>query len=408
MKKNIYKNGLLLVTALSALLLVAVTGCKKTTLSAPVIKSIRNYAASPGDSLLNSAGPGQWVVISGSNLKGALAIYFDSTASSFNDDLFSDTSAVVLIPAVIAFPTIPARSLNTITYVTTHGQTTFSFSLLPPAPTISSISNENANTGDTVTIYGLNLFFIQSLSFAGTPITTYTATNDGTSVSFVLPALSQSGPVILSTKSGTVRTLFNVNDVETGMLCNFDDVNSYSWGDYATTNSTTLFPDGRAYYAQLYATNIGPNDFGWYNGGRGLNTNPVQWVPTGEMGDTVANYAVKFEINVPSAWSAGTIFISANYAWNYIARYAPWLNANGSVTPFTTHGWQTVTIPFSTFKTVSSAGYNGEGTSLTSFAALLGSSGNTSLSVWLINDAGTSISAFNFAIDNIRVERIVP
>lgn len=404
MKNYIYNT---LLTVLVAGLVITQAGCKKNSgPGAPVITSVRNYAPSPGDSLLHSVGPGQWVVISGNNLKGALEIYFDGTAASFNDGLFSDTSAVVLIPAVIAFPSVPTSELNTINYVTTHGQTTFKFSILPPAPTITSISNEEANPGDTVTIYGLNFFFIQSLSFAGTAITSATAAANGTSVSFILPTLSQSGPVSITTKSGSFTTLYNVNDVETGMLCNFDDVNSYSWGAYAVTNSATLFPDGRKYYSQLYATNIGANDFNWYNGGRGLNTNPVQWLPVADLGDTVGNYAVKFEINVNTPWSGGTIFVAANYSFGYIARYAPWLNANGSTTPFTTDGWQTVTIPFSTFDTVSSAGVNGEGRALTSFTSLLGPSGNTSLSIWLINDATTPVASFDAAIDNIRVVKI--
>ncbi|HWK06745.1 MAG TPA: glycan-binding surface protein [Puia sp.] len=407
MKNIIYTACHWVLTAVTACLLISQAGCKKNSgQAAPVITSIRNYAASPADSLVHKIGPGQWIVISGHNLKGAAGIYFDGVAASFNDALFSDTSAVVLIPSVIAFPSVPAKSLNTITYVTTHGQTVFSFSILPPAPTISSISNENANAGDTVTIYGLNFFFIQGLSFAGTSIASYTANSTGTSVSFVLPTLSQSGPVSITTNSGSATTLYNVNDVETGMLCNFDDINSYSWGAYTTTNSTTLFPDGKGNYAQLYATNIGANDFSWYNGGRGLNTNAVQWVPASELADTVAHYAVKFEMNVPASWNGGTLFIAANYTWTYIARYAPWLNADGSTTAFTTSGWQTVTIPFSSFKTKSSAGYSGEGLSLTSFTDLLGASGNTSLHIWLINDAASSIASFDAAIDNIRVEKI--
>jgi hypothetical protein len=100
------------------------------------------------------------------------------------------------------------------------------------------------------------------------------------------------------------------------------------------------------------------------------------------------------------------LFVAANYTWTYIARYAPWLNANGSTTAFTTDGWHTVTIPFSSFQTVSSAGYSGEGTSLTSFTDLLGSSGNTSLSIWIINDAASAVGTYNAAIDNIRVEKI--
>jgi len=406
MKTRIYKTGtFLMMVVVSGLLLIA-GGCKKTMSSAPVISNVRNYVASPGDTLLSALAPGQWIVISGYNLKGAVGISFDGVAASFNDALFSDTSAAVLIPAVIPFPTVPADQLNTITYVTDHGQTTFKCSILPPAPTISAISNENANPGDTVTISGLNLFFVQNLTFAGTTITNYTTVSTGTSISFVLPSLSQSGPVSLTTQSGTTTTTYNVNDVETGMLCNFDDVNSYSWGANAVTNSTTLFPDGRGSYAQVYATNIGANDFNWYNGGRGINLNAVQWVPITEIGDSVSHYAVKFEISVPPSWSVGTLFVSANYTWTYLARYAPWLSGSGSSTPFATDGWQTVTIPFDSFRTVSSSGVNGEGTSLTSFTDLLGSSGNTSLSIWIVNDANAPEGTFNAAIDNIRVVKI--
>src|ERR1700722_3403686 len=218
MKNNIYKSSQYLAMALSVALLIVTAGCKKTGSNPPVIKSIRNYAASPGDSLVSAIGPGQWVVITGYNLTGAVNIYFDGVASSFNDALFSDTSAVVLIPSVIAFPSVAAKELNTIQYVTTHGQTTFSFSILPPAPTITSVSNENANPGDTVTIYGLNFFFVSDLNFAGTAITSYTAAGDGTSVTFILPTLSQSGPASITTKSGSFTTLYNVNDVETNML----------------------------------------------------------------------------------------------------------------------------------------------------------------------------------------------
>ncbi len=165
MKNSKYNMWNYWLPALLAVLMTGMGSCKKNaTAPPPVITSIRNYVPHPGDSLLHIAAPGQWIVISGNNLKGALQIYFDSVASSFNDGLFSDTSAVVLVPAVIAFPIVPTDKLNTIVYVTTHGQTTFKFNIFPPAPSITSISNENANPGDSVTVYGLNLFFIQNLS----------------------------------------------------------------------------------------------------------------------------------------------------------------------------------------------------------------------------------------------------
>jgi len=406
MKKILYKCiHLLLFFCLTAIFMLS-TSCNKETKTTPVITGIRNYAPAPSDSVVKSLIPGQWVVLTGQNLKNATLITFDGVPATYNSALFSDTYAVVQVPSVIPFPSVPADKLNTIQYVTPEGTTTFAFNVVSPPPTLTAISNENANKGDVVTISGTNLFLIKSLTFAGTSITNYISRNDGTALTFVLPELTQAGIVKITTQSGSVTTLYNVNDVESGMLCNFDDINTLSWGPSNVTNSTTLFPGGRGNYAQLTATNVGANDNSWWNGGRGINLNSVQWVPTTAMNDTVSHYALKFEINVPDAWSVGTLFVAANYGWTYIARYSPWLNANGSTTAYISGGWRTVIIPFSEFRTQSSSGVNGKGTSLTAFSDLLGSSGNTGLNIWMINDGTTPIASYNLAIDNIRVVKI--
>lgn len=408
--KNIkYKTRNYWLPALLAVLLLGVGSCKKNnTAPPPVITSIRNYVPAPGDSLLTTAGPGQWIVISGSNLKGALQIYFDGVPSSFNEALFSDTSAAVLVPAVIAFPIVPTNKLNTINYVTTHGQTTFKVNIFPPAPSITSISNENALPGDSVTVYGLNLFFIQNLSYSGATIPTFLEAVNGTYVSFVIPPLTKSGPVTITTTVGTTTTPYNVNDVETDVLSNFDDIFNYAYFSANITNSPTLYPDGRGNYAELNATNVGPSDYAWYNGGRGINLNAVQWIPAANVNDPIADYVVKFEMNTKLPWSNGTIYVAANYSFTYIARYEPWLNADGSSTPFMTKGWQTVTIPASAFKTKpsTSGAYDGQGTSISSFNDLLGASANGNFHIWFINNSNTAIPAFDMAFDNLRVEKI--
>jgi hypothetical protein len=191
MKKLIYNINNYIWLALLTALVIAQSGCKKNETygtGTPVITRVRNYVPSPGDSVLTSVGTAKWVVVSGRNLKGALQIYFDGVKASFNDAWFSDTSAIVLIPAIIAFPIVPTQQLNTINYVTTHGETTFSFQIVAPAPTIASISNENANPGDSVKINGFNFFFIKSVTYAGIPVTNYTGSNDGTTISLAVPA----------------------------------------------------------------------------------------------------------------------------------------------------------------------------------------------------------------------------
>jgi len=378
------------------------SGCKKdVTEGAPVITSVRNYAASPADTLVNNITTGQWVVLIGHNLKNAVQISFNGVPATINSIMFSDTSATVLVPAVIPFPSVSAEDLNTIRYVTRQGATTFTFGIVAPPPTITSISNENANEGDSVYIYGLNLFFINELTFAGTPVTKYATAGDGTSIGFVLPALAQSGPVVVTTKSGTASTPFNVNDGTTGVLCDFDKINTFSWGT-GIDNSSANFPGNRGSYAVLSNGVLAAGDGNWWESQRSINTNDVQWVPADSLGLPVDEYAFKFEVSVPGAWSGTSIYVIKGYAFDYLARYEPWQGANSTVSPFTTKGWRTVTIPLSMFRT-----NDGKGSAAASLTTLLGASGIGSVNIQTKNfSASPSASGLQAAIDNIRVVKI--
>lgn len=397
---QIYRNVLFLV--LTAVFALSQSACKKdTTEGAPVITSVRNYAASPDDTLVNSITTGQRVVLVGRNLREAVQISFNGVPATINSILFSDTSATVLVPAVIPFPSVPAESLNTIQYITKHGTTTFTFGIVAPPPTITSISNENARAGDSVYISGLNLFFISEMTFAGTPITAYTVAGDGTFIGFVLPALSQSGPVVIRTKSGTVSTPFNVNDSTTGVLCDFDKINTFSWGT-GTDNSSVNFPGNKGYYAVLNNDILPAGDGNWWNWQRSINTNDVQWVPVDSLSVPIDQYAIKFEISVPAAWTGTSIYVVKGNSFDYMARYEPWQRADGTISPFITKGWRTVTLPLSTFRAS-----DGKGTAAASLTSLLGSTAKGSVNIHTKNFAASpSASGLKAAVDNIRVVKI--
>lgn len=401
MNKIVYNRIHCLTLSCLATVFMLLLACKKNVTHPPVITGVRNYAPAPGDSLLKSLVPGQWVVLLGHNLRNALQISYDGVPASFNSTLFSDTSAVVQVPSVIPFPSVPAEEQNIIRYTTTEGTASFTFNITAPPPTITAVSNENANTGDSVYIYGANLFFIKAITFAGTPVTGYASASDGMSIGFVLPALTQSGPLVITTQSGTTSTAYNVNDVTTGVLCNFDNINTFSWGTY-TDNSSTKFPGNHGYYAVLNNPVLPAGESSWWNGGRSINTNGVQWVPVDSLKVPVSDYALKFEISVPDAWNGGSIYVLKDYNMNYLARYEPWKDANGVAFPFTTKGWRTVTLPLSMFRTD-----NGKGTSAASLTDLLGTSGNGSVNFYTINDAASpTATGCNAAIDNIRVVKI--
>ena len=401
MKKIIENRFLQLCCILVTLLMVA---CDKDDMNGPVITGVRNYAPSPDDSVLQSLQPGQWVVLTGHNLAGATQIVINGVSTAFNASMFTDSYAVVQVPAIIPFPLIPDEQQNTIKYVTHQGSTVFSFDVSTPAPTITSISNENANTGEVVYIYGTNLFLLNKLSYAGTEITEYSSAPDGTYVSFTVPELNGIGPVVVQNKTGEFSTVFNINDT-TGILCNFDDVNTLSWGP-TRDNSSNTFPGNKGYYAILKNDGLNARNFNWWEGNRSINTNAVQWLPTENLSDPLDDYAVKFEINIPQKWGGTSVYIVRDYNWTYVARFEPWKLGNNKTAPVSTSGnWLTVTIPLTQFRTKAD-GMDGTGMSAPNLKALLGDSGSGPFNMFTINDLEESAPALNIAIDNIRVVKI--
>ena len=492
---NINVNALLCCLALLLLL----PACKKTTSAGPVITAVKNYAASPADTILNSlAANGQWVVITGQNLQNAVHISFDGVPASFNGALLAQNSAVVQIPS-ITFSTIDTSKLYTIQYTTTSGTTVFTFKLGPPVPTITAISNvfanpgdsvfvygtnlvlgqsfsyggtniasfrtsldgtslgfimpnpaptsgnavfigksgtadfkiialptitgvsnENANAGDSVYVYGTYLKGIQTLSFAGTNITAYASATDGSSVGFVMPATSQSGPVSITTNFGTATTVYNVNTAAsgstTGVLANMEWGNYFGWGWWGGVTLT----NGNSNHdfagvlgsntSQFMVYNTGVMQSGDGSAGDGKYNFPIganQWVPTANLSDPVDNWAIQFEISVAHPWSGGTLCLVNGFAGNYIARYEPWQIFASGTTAFSTKGWITVTLPLTAFRAADPTLGVGKGASATSLTNLLGSSGNTSLSIYLHNFSGSATTAGLYAaLDNIRVVKI--
>jgi hypothetical protein len=396
-----------LLTFVAALLLFS--ACKKTGSSGPVLTGVRYYAASPDDTAMANLTPtGQWVVLEGNNLKNAVQILIDGVQVSFNPALFSDTSAVVQIPIVIPFNSVAAGDLNTIKYITTGGSTTFKFSIVVPPPAITGISDEMANPGDSVWIYGANFFLISDISFAGAPVTSYNVSEDGTSLAFIVPQLSAGGPLSITTKSGTTATPFNVDDVTTGVLCNFDNVSTYQYWSASVDNSSSTFPGNTGNYAILNTNGpLSNSDGSWWNGGRSINCNSAQWVPVSNLNDPLANWALKFEVSVPGAWNGTSIFLTRNGDWTYLARYEPWKGSTGATSPFKTDGWRTVTIPLTQFLTKPDNGNDGTGLMAPDLTTLVGSSGSGSINVYVMNDGpGPAATGLVVAIDNFRVVKI--
>jgi hypothetical protein len=478
------KSYLTFYSLLLFLMIAAVLpSCKKDRESsaAPVILSIKNYAASPNDTVLHSAAPnGQYVVITGDNLQNATQISFNGVPASFNSALFAPNSAVVRIPDM-QFSKIDTAKLYIVEYATKAGSTTFSFKLGPAAPTFAGISNLYANPGDSVYVYGSGLFFIQrfsyrgttiqsfkldtagnsigflmpatttndqisiitksgtlnhkiiatpviagitnenanpgdsvyvygsylkdiqTLTFAGAPITSFVSSKNGSSVGFILPTLTQSGPVSVTTPFGTATTAYQVNDVVTGSISNWDsNFNWQYWGAGKQTKGDPNFSGNSSTYFVLDINGLSSND-GW-PWSTNIPMNAIQWVPQTNIADAASNWAFKFEVNIPKTWKGTTVNIVSGVN-GYMARWEPWrINATTTV-PYNTKGWVTVTIPLTSFRAPHPELGEGMGAPLAKIADLTGDSGNTSC-IMYIHNYTLSAASFYGAVDNLRVVKI--
>lgn len=369
---------------------------------APVITAISNVFANPGDS----------VFVYGTNLVLVQSLSYGGTnIASFKSSL-DGTSLGFIMPN-------PAPTSGNVVLTAKSGTVTFQIEAIP---TITGVSNENANAGDSVYLYGTYLNDIQTLTFAGTKVTSYTSASDGSSVGFVMPEISQSGPVSVTTTFGTVTTVYNVNtaagEYTTGLLANMEWGSYFGWAWWGgvsltsgSSSSTTPF-DGvlGTNTSQFMVYNTGIMESGDGSAGDGKYNFPIganQWVPTANISDPVGNWAIKFEISVAHPWNGGTLCLTNGFASNYVARYEPWQISAAGTMAFSTRGWTTVTLPLTSFRASDPTLGVGKGASATSLANLLGGSGNTSLSIYLHNFSGSATTTgFYAALDNIRVVKI--
>jgi hypothetical protein len=407
--KNIMK---LLILTLFIAGIVLPFACKKDNNNGgdPEISRIRAISASPNDSVLHKAGPGQTVVIQGDHLATTLEIYFNDYPSPFNSALLTDENVVVTVPADMPFADLDPAKLNTIRLVTKYGEITYNFPIQPELPSVEYMTSEVALPGNRVTIYGANFFFVQKVTFPpNIEVTTdLVANKPGTTLEVTVPAGVTKGPIKVATLFGTGTSYWSFNDPsQAGTICNFDDINTVNnWAGAPIIDDASLYPNNQGKYVRLKYDNLAGGDAAWWQGGRSVNieenatTHPM-WVPAANINDAPANWAVKFEINTKVGWKGGILLVDRNYGWNYQARVAPWATAAGG--EYKSNGWKTITIPLSNFKKDL-----GLGTPITKLSEFLPADGSGGLNLFFVNNhtGNAAVDAVDVAVDNIRVVRL--
>lgn len=135
-------------------------------------------------------------IIQGSGFSTVQKIYFNDTDTAFNPTLVTDTAIFVTIDIDTPY----ANSSDELKVVTLNGTATFDFVVAPPAPLLGSFNPINANSGDTVTIYG-NFFLNPVVTFGTTTATIVSSTL--TEIQVIVPPGAAQQFVTVTTISGS-------------------------------------------------------------------------------------------------------------------------------------------------------------------------------------------------------------
>lgn len=379
---------------------------------APTISAISNVFANPGDS----------VYVYGTNLVLVQNFSYGGTAITSYKTNTGGTAIGFVMPN-------PAPTSGQVSIKTKTSTATFN---IAATPTITGISNDNASPGDSVYVYGTYLKGIQSFTFSGATISSFVSATDGSSVAFIMPTITTNGSASITTPFGTATTAYNVYNIynvqfvgvkTTGVLANLEWGDAFGWQWWGGVKYTTGNPawGGTTYFNGVLGSTTN-SQFAYFNSGimnsgdgtsyDGTYNFPIgaaQWMPTANLSDPVDDWAIQFEISVGNAkpWNGGTLCFETGFASNYMARYEPWQISASSTKAFTTKGWQTVTIPLSSFRAEDTKLGKGEGVSVTSLTNLLGSTGKTGLNIYLHNfSTSPTATGLYGAFDNIRVVKI--
>jgi len=183
----------------------ATTGTISVTTPNGTATSTSNFTVTPPAPTISSFTPtsglaGAAVTITGTNFTGATAVAFNGATATFTVNSATQISS-----------TVPAAATSGTISVTTPGGTATSastFTVIPPAPTISSFAPTTGQVGTPVTLIGTNFTGITAVAFNGTAATIFTVTS-ATQISATVPTGATTGKITVTNAGGTGTTASN-------------------------------------------------------------------------------------------------------------------------------------------------------------------------------------------------------
>lgn len=382
----------------------------------PVVRYVRPCDASISDSLLAGAYLGDRVAIIGEQLAGVTEIYFNDQKVKLNPNFVTENAIILDIPSGI-----PGVKQDLIKLYTSTDSCYYTFETLVPTPTVSSMNCEFVPDGDLAYIHGL--YFVNDgasplkVTFKG-GLNAEIISQDLTHLTVRVPAGAQPGPVTVTSVYGATVSSFWFRD-NRNIILDFDHTypdGGYYHGWHGGTGYSSVGGINGQYLiftGEMTDDKWDDSKFG-YERWTYLSTDP-DFVDAGKLAD----YVLKFEVNVSDVWSAAALQIIFTGAQDVLLNWqngngltysSTWGSANGyigdtswpralwmpwtSTGSFKTDGWITVSIPMTDFK------YNGEGGT----AAPKGSGHYSGITLF-VNGGGVSGTPCTptFNIDNVRI-----
>lgn len=180
----------------------------------PTLKYVRSPLPEEADSLLVGAYLGNTVCLVGDNLRSIYELYFNDQKATLNTSYMTDHTVLVDIPK-----NIPEEVTNKIYMITKSGEKVdFDFSVMVPAPVVSSMSCEYAPAGSEAVLYGdyfvddpnvpLTISMPGDITVEGEQITSITKT----AVKFIVPEGALQGNIRVKSIYGTGQSVFQYKD----------------------------------------------------------------------------------------------------------------------------------------------------------------------------------------------------
>ncbi len=350
--------------------------------SAPIsVKQVylEDYKSVVPDRPVEFARLGQLIRIEGEGFLGLKKLYVNGYDTYFNVAYVTDHSMLVNIHAKTPVVEAEDNVRNTLRFVKDKTEFTYSFVIRSASPSISNISNSLPQAGEKVTVFGSGLHETAKVTLpGGIEITNVESDEDGEWYTFSMPSgVTEGGSIYSEGANGVAATPAYFNNTDC-IILDFDGNGSQGYWSWSETGSMINADDlvndpagtGRGLCVQIVPERLIQN--GGIAAGKsratecwtaGTGNEDDDWTRMFSYIDAttpLTEVALQFDVYVSEAWiGSGHIQICLFNNFNFggigsdddadnkqSAFYVPWIE-EGAAVPFTTTGWQTVTIPFS-------------------------------------------------------------